>query len=216
MKIYLGLVLLFFCSCTNTPNKEKSQQSQAKIKKEVQIDSSEVFILDDGVYTFMDELFEELSGGSDSNIVIQTVIIPEIDETGYLFQEKSGDILFIPWGEGTTHFYATKEDSIFIRQQLKSRKNKLWIAENFQGITYDSTMLSKYESKNGFEWDQFRNDGYGCFMSYGLPVFNSDSTRCIIQINGSCHGTLGSGHSIFLEKKNDKWKIVGRKKNWMS
>ena len=67
-----------------------------------------------------------------------------------------------------------------------------------------------------FNWDKFKDDGYDCFETFGLPVFNADSIHCIVQINGSCHGSLGSGYSLFLEKKNNKWSIIGRRKNWMS
>lgn len=214
--IQVGLILFFFCACGNAPEKEKVQESQTEITEEVEIDSAEVFIMDEGIYAFMDDLFKELQGGSDSNIIIQRVPIPNFDEIGYIFEEESDDHSIFPGGEeGTTHFYATKEDSLFIKQQLESRQNKRWLAEKFRGIPHDSTMLSIYKSKNGFDWDKFKNDGYGCFTSYGLPVFNVDSTRCIIRVNSACHAIAGSGSSIFLEKKNNKWKIVGRKQNWM-
>lgn len=213
---YIGIILLVLCACKNTSKKVKPQKPYVNIIKEIEIDSAKVYILDETIYACMNDLFSELEGGSDSNIIIQKVVIPEIDDIGYYFHKESDDNFINPWGEGITRFYASKKDSIFIEQQLNSNKDKQWVVENFQGIPYDSAMLAKYESGYGFDWDKFKKDGYGCFESFSLPIFNVDSTQCIIQINGSCHGTLGSGYSMFLEKKDGKWKVVGRKQNWMS
>ncbi|MFK7784737.1 MAG: hypothetical protein AB8B56_06470 [Crocinitomicaceae bacterium] len=213
--ILFGTALAFLCACQNEPNKKMTTETTVATIPEV--DSSKVYILDSGIYTLMSDLFNELEGGSDSNIINQAVMIPKLNEIGYYFQEpEEGYILEFPWDEGTTHFYVSSEDMTFIEQQLKSNKDKLWIAEKFRGIPYNSQILSKYETELRFDWDAFKKDGFGCFQSYGLPIFNLDSTMCIVQINGSCHGTIGSGSSIFLEKKDEHWKIVGNKQNWMS
>ena len=215
-KIIGFAIFLFALSGCNQNNRK---ENNIKIITH-EIDSAQEFITQEGIYEALDCLFTSFGkGGSDSNVICLTAITPKINGIGYYFKERnnvSSENFWVVDGDGTTEFYATKADSIFIENQLSENKDKLWIVERFNGLPYDSLMIAKYETNDEINWDQFNQDGYGCFESFSIPIFNVDSTKCIIELNVSCAGTLGSGSSYFLEKLNNEWKVVGHKRNWMS
>lgn len=209
----LGALFLMF-SCTEESSKT---DVSAEIKKE-QADSSDLFIMDESIYDIVNELLTELPGGFDSNIIVNQVLTTTFQEAGFYFQRQTEleKHLSATSKKGVGLFFGTKMDSLFILKQLKAHEGKFWIPGKYRGISENDELLSRYESSEDFNWEAFNKDGFGCFESYGIPIFNVDSTRCTLKISGVCAGSIGFSSTLLFERKEKVWKYVGEMEDWRS
>lgn len=203
--------LCFAISCSTETSKPEvnSQDFMAAT------DSSELFVMDESIYRTVNELLAELPGGFDSNIIVNQVLTTTLSETGFYFQEQSNlkKDLSAKTIKGVGSFAGTKLDSVFIRKQLNAHQGKFWIPVKYRGISENDELLSRYESKGEFNWSAFQKEGFGCFESYGIPIFNVDSSRCSLKISGVCAGSIGFSSILLFERKAKKWKYVGEMKD---
>lgn len=197
--------LLFMLSCTAETS--KADVSSEIVKEEV--DSVDLFIMDEEIYDIMNELLSELPGGFDSNIIVNQVLTTTFQETAFFFRERTELEKHISAtnSKGVCSFFGTKMDSVFILKQLSAHQGKFWIPGKYRGISENDELLSRYESSGNFDWEQFKKDGFGCFESYGVPIFNVDSTRCSLKISGVCAGSIGFSSTLLFERKEKSLEI---------
>ena len=54
------------------------------------------------------------------------------------------------------------------------------------------------------------------YYDLSIPIFSTDRKRAYVEVNFNCSGLCGGGEAIYLEKINNKWKIVDKKMTWIS
>jgi hypothetical protein len=185
-----------------------------------QIDSSSYFITDTSVYNFMLQIVDKIIGDSNSLDLIPLPV--DISTCGFDFKDapdnsykKQNDDLKQFTIE---HFIGTKEDSIYINEQLNQHKGKHWIAEKVKQSPHKIYYSSMYlKPDNGaFDWDKFKKDGHGCYVALSIPIFNTERNKAVIKTSSVCHENAGAGYTYWLEKKENKWIIVGKWQDWIS
>ncbi|MEM0544034.1 hypothetical protein WFZ85_15650 [Flavobacterium sp. j3] len=97
---------------------------------------------------------------------------------------------------GNTNFpvkdFFKKEDWEFIKLQNKKVIQKL--SPKMFGNLKFTTVNKKHE-----DW----------YYYFSVPIFSSDLKKAYLQYSGIYEDYCNDGTEIFLEKKNDKWEIVG-------
>lgn len=115
-------------------------------------------------------------------------------------------------------YVAKGADSLFIQEQNERSKGKKWDLKKIGA--YDAIKRYEYwERRNTeFDWDEFKSEGFGCFVSIGIPLFNSDYTVAIVYVGTTCHGTLGNGTIYKFERSGTatQWEFSESMQLWIS
>lgn len=94
----------------------------------------------------------------------------------------------------------TKDDSVFIERQLH-RKDTFSIISNDKLIQLISDTT---------------NPSQISYYSFYVPIFSKDKLTAYIQIDYNCYGLCGHGWALILKKKDNTWKIVEKRRRWIS
>ena len=214
---FLALIILLLTHCSE---KEQPNDISEDTLIASKIDSSSYFITDTSVYNFMLQIVDKIIGDSNSLDLIPLPV--DISTCGFDFKDapdnsykKQNDDLKQFTIE---HFIGTKEDSIYINEQLNQHKGKHWIAEKVKQSPHKIYYSSMYlKPDNGaFDWDKFKKDGHGCYVALSIPIFNTERNKAVIKTSSVCHENAGAGYTYWLEKKENKWIIVGKWQDWIS
>ena len=211
------LIILQLNACVE---KEEKTMYYSEITLTEQIDSSRCYITDTTIYNFILLALDKIL--NDSNTLHAEPVPVDISNCGFTFSDDSltpyqllsdkEKRFLIPYITGS------KDDSIYIFNQLLKNKNKHWIAEKINMFPYKHYYSSMYlRPEDGeFDWDRFKKDGHGCQLSISIPLFNVIHTKAVITINSVCWPTAGSGQTFMLEKLKTGWTIIGTRSNWIS
>jgi len=103
--------------------------------------------------------------------------------------------------------FFTSKDSIFLLEQ-NLKPNKLKIEnEIIEKINATSKNIELEKKKIGKSYN---------YYEMTIPIFSKDKQKAYLELNHYCDGLCGSGKSIYLKMINGKWKIVAKRKSWIS
>lgn len=103
--------------------------------------------------------------------------------------------------------FFTSKDSLYLFCQnfnIKELKFGKEIIDKINATTFEKESAKKEKGKPYH------------FYQMTIPFFSSDKQKAYIELNYHCGRLCGSGHSIYLKKINGKWKIVGKRRTWIS
>ena len=99
------------------------------------------------------------------------------------------------------------KDSLFLINQ-NSGIGKLAIEKTLAGKINTTTKGQEIDKKeSGKSYD---------YYEMTIPLFSSDYKKAYVILNHYCGRLCGGGRSIWLEKKNGKWIIIGQWRTWIS
>lgn len=203
--LLIFLVTLFFTSCKN--NSETNFDS-LKIK-----DVSEILktvILEDSLNVLKNEKEAKMFC---EDLIKLDIYIPEKRKNNNPIPPPLPSIFNVISLETLLHYKIENElffnsnDSLYLLQQninppkLKIEKE---VVEKINLTTIDK---EKNKSKIGKPYK---------FYEMTIPIFSSDNEKAYLELNYYCGRLCGVGLSIFLIKINGQWKIINKRRTWIS
>ena len=205
MKNILFLIILFLVSC----NSEKSQEF---IRQKESIKIIQTLIEEKGL-----EMVRDLRNGNKLPIclnlkknIINAKCFEDINANNKLIVVKLPEKSFTNQGEiciekvckskPINNSFFLLKDSLNIlnqNQTLKELKIPKSITQGFK--TVESTENLKITEK---------------YIQFSIPIFSEDNTKAYLEFDYYSDNENSYGNSIYLEKKNGKWKIEYIKGNW--
>lgn len=113
-------------------------------------------------------------------------------------------------------FMVEGEDASYIKTQIDFAEEKIW---NMNTLGQDS-IWNAYNNwcleNPDFDWDKFKDAGFGCFVDLGVPLFNKAHDIAIIYVGYQCHYLMGAGSIRKYEKVDGKWIFKEETNLWIS
>jgi hypothetical protein len=104
-------------------------------------------------------------------------------------------------------FFFCKQDSQYIVFQ-NEKFNKFRIEEKYLS---DFLLTSNEEQEN-----KLLKGGHVNYFNMTIPIFSEDNNRAYIEVNHCMSGDGGYGDAIYLEKIDEKWKVLHISRLWIS
>ncbi|WP_426095978.1 hypothetical protein [Flavobacterium sp. DSR2-3-3] len=198
MRNFSFIILVFvFVGCQN-----REQQDKFAFSKETEINSIlKTIIYNDGI-----PLFKQ----SDSISLCAELNKLEILVAKY---PKLGDVVTISLEQNKVNiqnllfdkkrFFAEK-DSVFLLSQNKVLKS----------FTIDGNLFEKVKIITRKEIDSSKKYSTR-YYEISIPIFSKDNTKAYVEVNKHIK-SFGSGYIVYLEKINEKWRIISKRRTWIT
>ena len=113
-------------------------------------------------------------------------------------------------------FIVDEKDSAYLKSQIEFADEQIWnlslLGQDSVWAAYNNWTLENPE----FDWDKFKDSGFGCFVDLGVPLFNKAHDVAIIYVSYQCHYLMGSGSIHKYEKVDGKWELKEKAQLWIS
>lgn len=210
--IVIQSTAFFFISCSSENNVDLESSVDPIDNQNIPESPENTYqtLNDSIVYQFINEI--DLIG---ENTVVERVISDRTIEAVNFGTKDSISLNHSIYVE-PTFFQFNKEDSSYVMSQVAQGSNRLWdlqrLNSQFTRNKYNSWCMEHHT----FDWDEFRNAGFGCFLTMGLPIFNKELDEAIIYVGYQCHYTLGSGSIRKYKKVDGEWEFEEENNLWIS
>lgn len=195
-------ICLLFANCRN--NKSEFDNSQIKDINEI----VRIVILEDSLNVLK----------SESKMFCESLIKLDI----YIPEKRKGNELIPPPPPPSfndvsienllnykieNQIFFTNKDSLFLLEQ-NLKFNELKVEnEIIEKINATSKNIEQEKKKIGKSYN---------YYEMTIPLFSEDNQKAYLELNHYCGYLCGSGKSIFLKKINGKWRIVEKRRTWIS
>ncbi|MFD2910243.1 hypothetical protein ACFSX9_16045 [Flavobacterium ardleyense] len=200
-------IILFICLLFANCKKNNSEFNNSEIK-EIN-DIVKIVILEDSLNVLKSESESKMFC---ENLIKLNIYIPEkrkenepIHPLSPSFNNVSIENLIYYKIENKMFF--TNTDSLFLlKQNLKPNELKI---ENkiIKKLNVTSKKIELEKKKIGKSYN---------YYEMTIPAFSKDNQKAYLELNHYCGNLCGSGKSIYLKKVNGKWKIVDKRRTWIS
>jgi hypothetical protein len=200
--ILYTLTILAFCNCQNKNEKTSLESQEIKDINEV----VETVLIQDSLNVF--------SKSEDSKMICSElrklhIIVPEKRKDGISFPPPPRDIYITSLLKKKIkdkYFFSSKDSLYFLNQH--SDLENLKIGQNLINKLNVAT-IEEIEKK-------YKNDENVRFYEMTIPVFSSDRQKAYVQLDYTCGHLCGSGKAIYLKKIKGEWKIIQKRRTWVS
>jgi hypothetical protein len=200
--IILIFTLISLFSCKNSEIKAVFDTSKVTDINDI----VETIIIEDSLDVLKNE---DGSGMLCEELIKLDIYVPEKSKNGEIVippppigNVSIGDLLH--YGKGG--FFSVKDSLYLLNQNSNPQKftiDKVQF-EKFK-LTTREKEISKMKAKKSFD-----------FYEISIPIFSSDNKKAYVELSHYCGTLCGDGRSIYLEKVNEKWKIISKRETWIS
>ena len=103
-------------------------------------------------------------------------------------------------------FFSSKDSISLVEQNYNAEKLKItdFVLADLNTTTFKEEMANREKR----ERDNF--------YEISLPLISNDQQKAYLELNYYCNGLCGFGIAIYLKKANGIWKIIEKRRTWVS